>query len=395
LEKLKTLVLDGYGRQCLPFMRSLKRAGHYVDVVCPHRFCEGYFSRYPDKRLIWPNIYEEEEGFYLCLLDYLKTNQCDVILPLGDVTAHLVSLHKRELSEFTAMPVPDYDIFMQAADKSQTMQFCMANAIPCPQTYDTEKESLEAIISKVPFPVMVKPGRGIGAIGLHRLNSPDELKKHYPAIREKYGPLIIQEFIPLTETQFQAEAFCDADSRMKVCIVIAKPRFFPVTGGTSTCNITIDRPDIVENVRRLLEGIKWIGAADVDLILDPRDNVPKILEINPRVTAGIKIGFEAGIDYADLQLRLALGKNIPTIKDYKLGIVLRNLCLDILWYLYSDKSARRKTKPPFWQFFGKNIKYQTLRVDDPFPLVGFILGNLIKYTKSGSWSQKLGSDLDK
>jgi predicted ATP-grasp superfamily ATP-dependent carboligase len=270
----------------------------------------------------------------------------------------------------------------------------MANDIPCPQTYDAERESLEEIISKVPFPVMVKPSRGIGAIGLHKFDDADALRKSYGYIREKYGPLIIQEFIPLSETQFQAEVFCDADSKMKVCMVIGKPRFFPVTGGTSTCNITIDRPDIVENVQRLLEGIKWVGSADVDLILDPRDNTPKILEINPRVTAGIKIGFEAGIDYADLQLRLALGKEIPVIKDYKLGIVLRNLCLDILWYKYSNKDARKKTKPPFWKFFGRNVKYQTLRIDNPLPLFGFVLSNIIKYRRPGTWDAKLGTDIE-
>ncbi|MBN2456504.1 MAG: ATP-grasp domain-containing protein [Sedimentisphaerales bacterium] len=395
MEKKRVLVLDGAGRQCLPIMRSLKKAGNYVVVICPTRCCEGYFSRYADKRLIWPDIYEDERGFYLCLLNYLKANRCDVILPLGDVTAHLVSLHKQKLSEYTSMPVPDYDVFMRAADKAQTMEYCMAGGIPCPRTYDVEKKSLEEIIAEVPFPVMVKPRRGIGAVGLHRFETQDMLRKHYDAVRIKYGPLIIQEFIPLSGTQFQAEAFCNANSKMTVCMVIGKPRFFPVTGGTSTCNITTDRPDIVENVRRLLEGIKWVGSADVDLILDPRDNVPKILEINPRVTAGIKIGFEAGIDYADLQLRLALGEDVPVIKEYKLGVVLRNLCLDILWYKYSDKVARKSTVPPFWRFFGSNIKYQTFRIDDPFPFIGFILGNLTKYTKPGAWSQKVGSDIKK
>ncbi len=273
------------------------------------------------------------------------------------------------------------------------MRMCMKNNIPCPQTYDSEKENLEEIINKVPFPVMVKPSRGIGAIGLHCFDTPDQLRRHHNTIRTKYGPLIIQEFIPLTETQFQAEAFCNAQSEMTVCMVIGKPRFFPVTGGTSTCNITIDRPDIAENVRRLLEGIRWIGSADVDLIFDPRDNTPKILEINPRVTAGIKIGFEAGIDYSDLQIRLALGKDIPTIRDYKLGVVLRNLCLDILWYKYSDKAARKRAKPSFWKFFGRNIKYQTMRIDDPFPILGFIIGNIIKYRSPEKRSAKLGVDL--
>jgi D-aspartate ligase len=393
LEKLNILILDGSGRQCLPFMRSLKRAGHSVAVVCPNRWCEGHFSRYADKRLIWPDVSKDEQGFHQCLVDYLRNNHCNVILPLGDISAHFVSLNKQELSEYTSMPVPDYDVFMRAADKVQTMNYCMTNGIPCPRTYDAERESLEEMISKVPFPVMVKPSRGIGAIGLHRLENADELRKHYGAIRERYGPLIIQEFIPLSGTQFQAEAFCNAQSEMTVCMVIGKPRFFPVTGGTSTCNITINRPDIVENVRRLLEGIRWVGSADVDLILDPRDNTPKILEINPRVTAGIKIGFEAGIDYADLQIRLALGKDIPIIKNYKLGIVLRNLCLDILWYVYSDRQARKKTLPSFWKFFGSNIKYQTFRIDDPFPILGFVIGNIIKYRSPETRSAKLGTDL--
>jgi predicted ATP-grasp superfamily ATP-dependent carboligase len=316
-----------------------------------------------------------------------------VVLPLGDVTARLVSYHKEELTRYTAVPVPEYEIFMRAADKSLTMDYCMKNNIPCPRTYNPEKESLEEIISRMPFPVMVKPSRGIGAVGLHRFDYADELHKYYPAIRKRYGPLIIQEFIPLTETQFQAEAFCDADAKMNVCMVIEKPRFFPITGGTGTCNITVDRPDIKERVRKLLEGIKWVGSANVDLILDPRENVLKILEINPRAGAAIEISFEAGIDYADLQLRLALGEEIPVINTYKLGIVLRNLCMDFLWYMHTSCERRRSAVPNFWQFFGKNIWYQTFRIDDPLPSLGFIFNRIAKFVKPGAWKAKLGKDL--
>ncbi|MDP7637871.1 MAG: ATP-grasp domain-containing protein, partial [Phycisphaerae bacterium] len=153
-----------------------------------------------------------------------------------------------------------------------------------------------------------------------------------------------------------------------------------------------DRPDIQDNVRRLLEGIGWKGAADVDLILDPRDNVPKILEINPRVTAGIKIGFAAGIDYADLHVRLAMGRPIPVIDRYKLGVYSRNLCMDVLWYLFSDRRARRSAWPPFFKFFGKNICYQTFGADDPLPLLGFALCNVRKYANRRVWKTKLGRD---
>ena len=392
MNKQRVLILDGDSRQVLPFMRSLRKAGHHVTVVCPWRSCPGYFSRYPNKRLIWLGI-EDEKCFYNNLLAYVKDDNCDVVLALGDVTAILVAKHREQLTQYVKTAVPDYKTLIRAADKSQTMDFCMKNNISCPKTFDPSQRSVDDIIKEVPFPVMLKPVRGVGAVGIHKFDTPDQLKKHYSVLEKKYGKLQIQEFIPLSETQFQAEAFCDADSKMRVCMVINKPRFFPVTGGTSTCNITVNRPDIVKNIRRLLEGIKWIGSADVDLILDPRDNIPKILEINPRVTAGIKIGFDAGIDYADLQMKLALGQTIPEISNYKYGKVLRNLCLDILWYKYSSKENRKRTQPKWWSFFGSNVHYQTIRCDDPFPLIGFILSNLRKFRKSEIWHSKLGTDI--
>ncbi len=391
----RVLILDGDSRQALPFARSLRQAGHHVTLICPWKSCPGYLSRYPNKRLIWPDINKEENRYYRVLLDYVKQGNCNILLALGDATAILVSKNRQELTQYVKTPVPDYNTLIKAADKSKTMAFCMENNIPCPKTYDPQIESVKEIISKASFPVIVKPVRGVGAVGLHKFASIDELTKNLPILQCKYGNLQVQEYIPQEGgTQFQAEAFCDEQSRMKVCMVIAKPRFFPVTGGTSTCNVTVDRPDIVENVRRLLEGIKWVGSADVDLILDPRDNTAKILEINPRVTAGIKIGFDAGIDYADLQMRLAMGLDIPQVTDYKMNVVLRNLCLDLLWYKYSGKSQRSCTQPRWWDFLGKDVHYQTLRWDDPLPLLGFILSNVKKYSNQDVWKSKLGRDVE-
>ncbi len=392
LEKQRILILDGDSRQCLPFVRYLRKAGHHITLVCPWKCCPGYFSRYPNQKLIWPDVNHDESGFYIKLLEYLKAGSADVVLALGDATAILVSKNRYEILRYAKTPVPDYNVLQYGADKGLTMAFCMQNNIPCPKTYDLEINALNS--QEIQFPVIVKPLRGIGAVGLHKFENQESLLNNYNKLTAKYGKMQIQEFIPQTEIQFQAEAFCDENYKMKVCMVIAKPRFFPVTGGTSTCNYTVERPDIVESVRRLLEGIKWIGSADVDLILDPRDKIAKILEINPRVTAGIKIGFDAGIDYADLQMRLALGMDIPEIKDYKLNVVLRNLCLDILWYKYSSKEARKSTNPSWWNFFGKNVHYQTLRWDDPLPFFGFVLSNLKKFNNPETWKSKLGKGIE-
>jgi predicted ATP-grasp superfamily ATP-dependent carboligase len=389
VDRKSVLILDGDSRQGLPFMRALRGAGHHVTVVCPWRACPGYLSRYANRRLLWPAADKDERAFLAALMRYVQSTACDVVLPLGDVTAGIVSRNKVELCAHTATPIPDYEVFIRAADKWRTMKYCMDNAIPCPLTVDGDATDLDAVLQRIPFPVIVKPTQATGAVGLYRFDTLEDLRVHLPSVRARHGPVIIQEVIPAGSGQYHAMAFCNAESDLAACVVVAKPRYFPVSGGTGTCVVTVDRPDASELVRSLLRGIRWTGAADVDLLLDPRDGQLKVLEINPRVPVSIKIAFDAATDYADLHIRLALQQEVPERLEYQAGRVLRNLCLDLAWYVCSGPAARAATEPPFWDFFGANTSYQTFCRDDFLPLLGFVLSNLRKYCRREAWAAKM------
>jgi predicted ATP-grasp superfamily ATP-dependent carboligase len=389
---LKILLLD-QGRQTLPFLKSFAKAGHKVFVVCNSRINEGYFSRYPTKRLMWPSYNTDPEGFKEHLLTYLKKNNIDVTLCLGDVSAEILSKNRDEISKYTKITVPEYSKFASVTDKLELMEYCMNNDIPCPVTCKLDREFNPDLLGNFNFPVIVKPRKGIGAMGVVKVEKPKMVSEIVPGLYNKYGPLLMQEYIPQQNgMQYQAQAFLDRNSCMKVCMVIEKPRFFPVNGGTSTANVTVENAKIVETCRQLLEGIGWTGAADVDLILDPRDNIAKVLEINPRVTAGIKIGFAAGIDYADLHIRYALGEEIPEIKQYKLGVYSRNIFMDLMWFIFSDREMKKNTHPPFFKFFGKDVLDQTISLDDPLTGLGFFLNMARKYMNIKYLREKLGID---
>jgi predicted ATP-grasp superfamily ATP-dependent carboligase len=386
--KLKILFLD-QGRQVLPFLKSCHQKGHEVIIVCNTRLSEGYFSRYASKRLLWPSYIKDRQQFENKLLEYLRNNEVDVTISVGDVSSEILSANKKVITEFTRIINPDYHVFIQAADKLNLMNYCMQKGLPCPRTYYLDASTISRIDSLLSFPVIVKPTRGVGAVGLHKFYEKSELERHAPSLIDQYGDLIIQEFIPPDGgPQYQAEAFLDEKGNMKVCLIVEKPRYFPVSGGTSTANVTIYHPVIRNIAKELLEGLNWKGAADIDLILDPRDGMFKILEINPRVTAGIKIGFAAGIDFADLHLKLAMGEVIPPVEQYKTGVYCRNLFLDLLWYFYSGRQMRRETKPSFYRFFGKDVVYQLFSIDDPMPPMGFFLNMVSKYSKLSSLKAK-------
>ncbi len=386
--KLTILILD-QGRQALPFLRSFSKSGYHTTVICNSRLSESYFSRYPSKRLLWPCYVSDREGYEKKLFDYLKENKPNVTISVGDITSDILSRNKDEISKFTNITSPDYQVFLQAADKLNLMKYCIKNNLPCPKTYDLNDKTINDIPQLLEFPVIVKPTRGFGAIGVKRYDSFEEMLYGYHKLKSVHGNLIVQEFIQQDGgMQYQAEAFVDAAGKMKVCMVILKPRFFPVNGGTSTANVTIRHPEIEKTTRELLEGLKWKGAADVDYIFNPQDNKIKILEINPRVTAGIKIGFKAGIDYADLHIRLALGKEIPQINDYKLGVYCRNFFLEILWFIFSDRDMKRSTFPSFYKPYGKNVVDQIFSIQDPLAGVGFFLHMLKKYLNLSSFKAK-------
>ena len=385
----KILILDGNSSQCLPVIRSLYRKGNWIALVCPGVFSSGYFSRYVHKRLVWPRITGNEEEFYKIFLSHIKSVKYDLVLGLSDVSTEMLACHKNEIEKFVKTVVPDYEIFSIAANKYLTMQLCMEKEIPCPVTINGDEADNELLKSALNFPVVVKPKKGVGAIGFNILSDPESLINRLPALRNDYGGLLIQEYIP-NQKQYTAEVFCNSNSKMEACIISEKARFFPLTGGTSSCNVIIQSPEMELIAEKLLKELKWTGAANIDFILDPRDNTPKVIEINPRIGATVKIAFESGIDFSKMLVNLANDEKNEQPEVYESGLVMRNLFLDLLWFIFSPYQEKKQAMPSFSKFYGKNIRYQAFCIDDPLPIIGFLLGYIVKYANINKLQEKLG-----
>lgn len=150
-KRLNILILD-QGRQSLPFLKAYKENGHHVTIVCNTRFSEGYFSRYSSKRLIWPSYVANRQSFEGHLIEYLKNNEVDVTISLGDITADILSKNKDQITKYTNVTSPDYKIFIQGADKLKLMKYCMENNLPCPKTFELDDITVNSIANKLDFP---------------------------------------------------------------------------------------------------------------------------------------------------------------------------------------------------------------------------------------------------
>jgi D-aspartate ligase len=372
--RVRVLVMDGRIQSCLPVLKALRLGGHQVTIAESDPLCVGFFSRYPHRRIRHRDPRIDPQGFLADLKGHLATGDYDVLIPILDVTAELVSRYKPELERFVRIPLVDYPIFMRARDKSQTMKIAQAHGLPVPRTYFPAEMDIEEIAGMVDYPVLIKPNISVGARGLTKVKDARELKELYPLVVARYGASTIQEFIPQTDLQYKAQYFLDRDGEVKAWVVYSKIRHFPLEGGVSTLNCTVAREDIAGLGKQILHAMDWYSYADTDLITDPRDGRVKIMEVNPRITGSVKICFEAGVDFAKMLVALAMGWEVEPVKGYQVGLYLRHPGLDLIWFTQSKD--RFKAHPNWFRFWGKNLRYDVWSLADPGPLVAYVLANI-------------------
>lgn len=362
--KKKVLILDGGAAHAMAIAECLKKSGYDVAVACDNKNEYGYHTRYADERFF--GLDSHHEGYAEKMLAFLKEHHYDVLIPTSDAAAEFMSFHKDELEPLAGVLMPGREVFKKGYDKNELMKVCKENGFPHPLTVDMkgfngsnvqEVQGRQDVqeLKTFPYPGLLKPNLTSGGRGMTLVKSYEELKAVYPAIHAQYGACHLQQFIKVGGRQIKVQIMTDKDGNPAYSSVIWKQRYYPVNGGSSCCNVTIDDPKTAAICGQVLKTIGWVGFADFDLIENPDTHELLIMEINPRIPACVRSAFKSGMDYATMIADATLG--LP-LRDYKYtpGKRLRHLGFDVLWFL---KSPNRFTAKPSWfRFFGKDTYYQ-------------------------------------
>jgi len=370
----RILIADGHARQALALARAFKELGCSVTAVCESGLDVCSKSRYVDRVVKDKTIKDSPDLRVECIIREVSKGGYTLVVSFSDVTVEQIVLNKERIEKYCKTAVVDKDRFYLAYDKLNTMRICMDNGIPCPKTY-FGLDSVDSVMNQeLVYPLIVKPRSSYGAIGLHKFDNSEDLRKYLSSLTDEISGLVIQEYIPQTDLQYECSVFVDDDNTVKSAMVFEKNRWFPVHGGSSTLNISVKDEAIADSCSKLVRLINWRGCCDIDLIRDPRDGVAKIMEINPRISGSGKIVLLSGVNLALQLLQMARGEEVTAYKDYKESIRLRCLYTDFLWFL---KSKNRFKAKPSW-FSMKNTKEQVFSWKDPLPYFAFSAGSLFK-----------------
>lgn len=367
------LIVDN-GRQLLPVLYGLNKLDCEITVISYSKLDTGYSSRFPNRKLLFKNAYDDVEKQKEIVDREIKTGKYQVVIPLGDTMTRFLAKNWSVYSEYTKSFIPDFDTFMKAFDKQQTMDICQSVGISCTRT-KTATESMDDFLERIGgYPIVAKPRSGFGSIGFHCIKNEEEFDELLSSGKINFEDFVIQEYVDQSGEQYNVHAFMDKNDEVAYMVTTQKCRWFPIDGGASCFCRTINRPDISMQCMNLLKAVHWRGCCEIELIQNPETGEVKVIEINGRTSACVKICQLFGINIAKSMVEMALGKTVTKQMPHFKDVRMRCIHTDLLWFLKSPK--RFKTKPGW--FNNKNTHDQIFSLADPWPFFTFSLQSVIR-----------------
>ena len=382
---MNVLVTDGDNRAALAITRSLGRKGHRIIVGEKTQPSLASVSRYCAERLMYPDPIKRPDDFLTDLLRMVKEKGVDVLLPVTEITTGLVTENAKKFDRLCRLPFPDGNAFRTASNKQEIVRIAESLGVPVPVTRVLlEKNVRDKTIAGLSFPVVVKSHRsrvltenGWQAAGVSYASDPEELANLLSKKGAWEYPLLLQERITGPGIGVFA---CYQNGKMVSLFGHRRIREKPPSGGVSVLRESIPfSPQARMFTEKLLDHLKWHGVAMVEFKVDERDGVPKLMEINGRFWGSLQLAIDAGVDFPDILMRIAEGKEVEPNFAYKNGVKTRWFWGDVdslLMLLFKNRTSlhlpeghpgRIRSVVEFLRFFGKDLHYEIESLGDIRP----------------------------
>ena len=329
-----------------------------------------------------------------------------MLFPLSEWSLMPISKNRGKIAPYVKLPLASHESILACFDKRSTLKLAEENDVPIPLTRQVKDSSeLKLVAEEMSYPCVVKPrwsmvwkkDRAFDRRGGF-VNSPSELVATYNSIHQYFPYPLIQEYVP--GVNYSVAAVYNRGKPRAFCSIKVQ-RAWPRSGGNSCYreSAPLD-PSMKKYAEKLLEALNWHGIAEVEFKLDPRDNTPKLMEINPRFWGSLCVAMKAGVDFPHLLYKITMDGDSKATFNYKVGVKGRYLEQEILYLASLIKNApvdntvkRRNLKllADWLKFYEPGLFYDFFEVKDPLPFffsIALSPINLIRFFKDRScaWS---------
>jgi D-aspartate ligase len=276
-----------------------------------------HHHRVPDPRA-------DFEGWVEALLELATTfEEPPPVLPMSDVYVVAFDRAAPRLEGHYRLHGFGNGLRTSLTSKRGTFELAEEHDFPRPASRWVEsRDELASFAEGLASPVLVKPdftyqwrnSAAQGVIGTRKVGTGrdiDALLSTYDEIASVTPAVLAQEVIPGPDSNLLYWCgFVGPEGRVGGRLVGRKRRIVPIHYGSATFVELVDAPDVEDQCERFLTALGYRGLCGIELKVDPRDGVAKLIEVNPRYSLWDDIGIPVGVDLAHEAVRAFDG--VPT-----------------------------------------------------------------------------------
>jgi predicted ATP-grasp superfamily ATP-dependent carboligase len=373
----------------LGIARSLGERGIPVIGLTAQRGVYGNYTRYA-KTVLCPDSRKEPEALLAFLLRLAeRSGRQGVLFPTRDDDVAFLDRFRSELAPHYRLVVPPTPAIEACLDKWQTYLHANRAGVATPKCWLIEAESdLSRILREATYPCVLKPlsarswrqGRNWQIVGERKaiaVHGPEQLQAEYATVAQADKKALLQELIPGSDDCLVVTAcYIDRNFRWMGAFQAQKLVQEPEGFGTGCIVQAVNRPEISEPARRLLNQMNFSGIAEVEYKWDQTANCYKLIEVNPRPWDQHRLGKTCGVDLIHLAYCDHVGLPMPLVR---VRTSAYKWIADDVFVLAALRSLRRhngRFRGLFRLFRCKRI-YGIWSARDPLPFVLYFSLRLI------------------
>jgi carbamoyl-phosphate synthase large subunit len=254
-----------------------------------------YLSDYSE---VIPEV--DNKDYLEILFKIIDKYEVNVLMPSSGHDIFPFSEHKEKLKKNGVIAVvSDRDVLEICRDKILTFEN-LNKKFNLPFTTD-KKDKVSG------FPIIAKPRYGKGSRDIIKIDDYEELDY----VDSKYSNMIFQEYLPGEE--YTIDVLSDMESNP----ITSVPRVrLQTRGGISTKGKIVLDKELIEESFRIAKHLKIIGPCCIQVKKD-REDVFKLVEINPRLGGGTIFSTLAGANFPKMIIDMVEGRSvkIPDITE--------------------------------------------------------------------------------
>lgn len=368
MKQFDVLVTDSRVKHALAAVRNLGKRKLRVATISED-FSPTAFSKYSLESF-------KMKDFKTDLMNIIKQNKIDVVLPIGYHSNIICSQNQKEIKKFSSLLVADYKNIKQVSDKSSLANFLNKNKISCPKTFVVNKKG---DLNKISFSreMIIKSSQEMKGKKVEYAKNKQELTELFEK-RKIFGSQIVQEKIIGFGCGYFA--LCKK-GKILASFQHRRIRQYPESGGVSSFSESFYDSKLEKLGKKVIEKLKWSGIIMVECIFDEQDKEYKLIEINPKFWGSLDLAIFSGVEFPYLYFLAAKGIEFPEPK-YVPGKKFQWVLPEDTLRIKTSKNKMKAIKEWFFCLFNPKIKKDISYVfQDPLPTlirIGGTIKQLIK-----------------